>query len=170
MNKRCGSGIWPLARGAFGVQTHCTLISLITKDVYESETVCPRSCPVPAAARGARGCAKETPAEHAANVYAQQEVDSAPLHSNLPDYSLPPADLAKAQHLSTIHMTLHFVDEIWGIVSLLLLLGFGGIAWMRDRAVRLATAGDRAMSFCCLYLIAGIFWSCPSISTRSIWS
>ena len=111
---------------------------------------------------GLAGCAKETPAEQAANVYAQQEVDSAPLHSNLPDYSLSPADLAKSQHLSTIHTTLHFVDGIWGIVTLLLLLSFGGIAWMRDRAVKLT--GNRwgqGYVFLLLYLIAGYLLELP---------
>ena len=79
--------------------------------------------------------ASETPAEHAANVYAAQELASNSLHGNIPDYSLSPADLAKSQHLSKIHVTLHFFDEIWGIVSLLLLLSLGIIAWMRDTAV-----------------------------------
>jgi len=111
---------------------------------------------------GLSGCAKETPAEHAANVYAQQEMDSAPLHSNLPDYSLSPADLAKAQHLSTIHSTLHFVDEIWGIVSILLLLGFGGIAWMRDRAVALTrNRWGQGYVFLLLYLVAGYILELP---------
>ena len=111
---------------------------------------------------GLSGCAKETAAEHAANVYAQQEMDSAPLHSNLADYSLSPADLAKAQHLSTIHSTLHFVDEIWGIVSILLLLGFGGIAWMRDRAVALTrNRWGQGYVFLLLYLVAGYILELP---------
>ncbi len=83
--------------------------------------------------------ASETPAEHAANVYAQQELDAAPLHEDIPDYSLSPEDLAKAQHLSTIRVTLHFVDEAWGIISLVLLLWFGVIAWIRDRAVAVSS-------------------------------
>ena len=82
--------------------------------------------------------ATETPAEHAANVYAAQELAANPLHSNIPDYSLSPADLAKSQHLGKIHETLHFVDEIWGIVSLILLLALGIIAWIRDTAVRVS--------------------------------
>jgi STE24 endopeptidase len=79
--------------------------------------------------------ASETPAEHAANVYAQQELDAAPRDGNIPDYSLPPDELAKAVHLDTVRNTMHFADELWGIVSLLLLLGFGAIAWMRNVAV-----------------------------------
>jgi len=87
---------------------------------------------LPVAAR-----ASETPAEHAANVYAAQELAASPLHSNLPDYSLSPADLAKSNHLTAIHEVTHFGDEIWGIVSLLLLLWLGVIGWMRDKAVHL---------------------------------
>ena len=82
--------------------------------------------------------AAETPAEHAANVYAQQELESHPLHGNIPDYSLAPDDLAKSQHLSTIRVTLHFVEQIWGLVTAFLLLALGVIAWMRDRAVALS--------------------------------
>ncbi|HEV2578568.1 MAG TPA: M48 family metallopeptidase [Acidobacteriaceae bacterium] len=81
------------------------------------------------------GCSRETPAEHAANLYAAQEIAAAPVHGNLPDYSLPPDKLTKAQHLATVHITMHFADEIWGIVQIVLLLWLGVIAWMRDRAV-----------------------------------
>jgi STE24 endopeptidase len=90
---------------------------------------------LPAAARAA-----ETPAEHAANVYAANEMAAAPRHGNLPDYALSPADLAKSQHLSAIHVTLHFVEELWGIVSLLLLLSLGIIAWMRNVALKVGTS------------------------------
>ena len=82
------------------------------------------------------GCSRETPAERAANEYAAREIASAPAHGNLPDYSLPPDKLARAQHLATVHVTMHFADEIWGIVQIVLLLWLGVIAWMRDRAVR----------------------------------
>ena len=80
--------------------------------------------------------ASETTAEHAANVYAQQELDAAPVHGNIPDYSLSADDLAKSQHLSVwLHVTFHFVTEIWGIISLTAFsLWLGAIAWMqRDR-------------------------------------
>ena len=108
------------------------------------------------------GCASETPAEHAANVYAAQELAAAPPHGNLPDYSLSPADLAKAQHLSTVHETLHFGDEAWGIVSLLLLLGFGAIAWMRDTAVKVSSnRWAQGYVFLLLYLLAGTLLSLP---------
>jgi STE24 endopeptidase len=83
--------------------------------------------------------ASETPAEHAANVYAQQELDAAPLHGNLPDYSLPPDQLATAQHLTAVDNHLDVVDLIWGPLQLLLLLALGVIAWMRDTAVRISS-------------------------------
>lgn len=86
----------------------------------------------------ATGCSHETTAERAANQYAAQEIAASPAHGNLPDYSLPPDKLAKAQHLASVHVTMHFADEIWGIVQLLLLLWLGVIAWMRDRAAKLA--------------------------------
>jgi Zn-dependent protease with chaperone function len=78
------------------------------------------------------GCASETPAEHAANLYAQQELDAAPRHGNVPDYSLSPSDLAKSQHLNAIHVTLHFIDAAWGILSLILLLSLGIVARIRN--------------------------------------
>ncbi len=72
------------------------------------------------------------------------------MHGNLPDYSLPPDKLAKAQHLASVHVTMHFADEIWGVVQIVLLLWLGVIAWMRDRAVAwAATVGRRAMCSCC---------------------
>ena len=108
------------------------------------------------------GCASETTAEHAANVYAAQELAAAPPHGNLPDYSLSPADLAKAQHLSTVHEILHFGEEAWGIVSLLLLLGLGAIAWMRNTAVKVSTnRWAQGYVFLLLYLIAGALLSLP---------
>ena len=111
---------------------------------------------------GLSGCASETPAEHAANVYASQELAAAPLHGNLPDYSLSPVDLAKSQHLSAVHETMHFADTAWGIVSLLLLLWLGAIAWMRDTAVRVSrNRWVQGYLFLLLYLFAGFLLSLP---------
>jgi Zn-dependent protease with chaperone function len=110
---------------------------------------------------GLGGCAKETPAEHAANVYAQQEVDAAAPYGNVPDYSLPAGELATAQHLTKLHMTMHFAEEIWDIVSLLLLLGFGVIGWMRDVAVRFRSRWVQGYVFLGLYLAAGTLLSLP---------
>jgi hypothetical protein len=106
--------------------------------------------------------AAETPAEHAANVYAANEMAAAPVHGNLPDYSLPPDKLAKAQHLVAIRETIHFTTEIWGIVSLILLLWLGIIGWMRDTAVK--TSSNRwaqGYLFLLLYLIVSFLVGLP---------
>jgi Zn-dependent protease with chaperone function len=108
------------------------------------------------------GCAQETPAEHAANVYAAQEIAAAPPHGNLPDYSLPPDKLAQAQHLASVHVTMHFADAAWGIVQLVLLLWLGIIAWFRDVAVR--TGKNRWLQgyvFLLLFLIASFVLELP---------
>ena len=106
--------------------------------------------------------ASETKAEHAANLYAQNELDSFPQHGNIPDYSLLPADLAKSQHLSTIRVTMHFVEEIWGIVSLLLLLGFGVVAWMRNRAVTISSnRWAQGYVFLLLYILVNFLVGLP---------
>jgi STE24 endopeptidase len=106
--------------------------------------------------------ASETPAEHAANIYAAQEMANAPRHGNLPDYSLSAEDLAKSQHLGAIHVTMHFVEEGWGIVSLLLLLGLGIVAWMRDVAVKVSrNRWVQGYVFLALYLVMGFLVSLP---------
>jgi len=106
--------------------------------------------------------ASETPAEHAANIYAQQEIDATPLHTNLPDYSLTPDELTKSQQLSKVHVTMHFVSEAWDIISLLLLLWLGVIAWMRDTAVRLSkNRWAQGFTFLLLYLVVGTLVSLP---------
>lgn len=106
--------------------------------------------------------AAETPAEHAANVYAAQELAAAPLHGNLPDYSLSSEDLAKSQHLSSVHVTMHFVEEAWGILSLILLLSLGVIAWMRNTAVKVSSnRWAQGYVFLLLYLLAGFLLSLP---------
>ena len=108
------------------------------------------------------GCASETTAEHAANVYAAQELAAAPPHGNLPDYSLSPADLAKARNLSTVYETLHFGGRIWEIVSLLFLLSLGAIAWMRDTAVKVSTnRWAQGYLFLLLFLLASAILTLP---------
>ncbi len=107
-------------------------------------------------------CASETPAELAANQYAAQEMASHPLHTNLPDYSLPPAKLLKAQHLVPIRSTLHFTRVAWELVSVLLLLASGAVAWMRDRAVRLSgNKWAQGYAFVFLFLMAATLLSLP---------
>src|ERR1700750_395339 len=95
----------------------------------------------------AAGCARETTAERAANEYAAREIAAAPVHGNLTDYSLPPDKLSKAQHLASVHVTMHFADEIWGIVQIALLLWLGVIAWMRDRAEQMGQVGTLQVGF-----------------------
>ena len=118
------------------------------------------------------GCARETPTEHAANVYAAQELAAAPAHGNLPDYSLPADKLAKAQHLETVRDTLFVANTVWGLLELVLLLAFGAIAWMRDRAINagasLAAKGNikssrwvQGFTFFALYSAAGILLDLP---------
>lgn len=51
-----------------------------------------------------------------------------------PAYSLPPEKLQKAIAYSRIRVTLDFLSSGWGILQLVLLLGFGVIARMRDVA------------------------------------
>ncbi len=106
--------------------------------------------------------ARDTAAEHKAAVYAAQEMAAAPAHGNLSDYTLPPDQLAKAQHLATVHTTMHFADEIWGVVELLLLLFFGGIASIRDRALRLSrNRWVQGYAFLFLFLLAGSVLNLP---------
>ena len=116
--------------------------------------------------------ASETPAEHAANVAAQQEMDAAPVHGNLPDYSLSPEKLAKAQHISTIRVYTHFGGTVWSILQGILLLWLGVIAWMRDTAVRagasLEASGKHRAShwvqgytFLLLFMVVGFVLDLP---------
>lgn len=82
------------------------------------------------------GCSHETAAERAAQDYAAREVAAAPVHGNLPDYSLPAEKLEKAQHLASVGITMHFADEIWGIAQIALLLWLGVFPWLQMRAER----------------------------------
>jgi STE24 endopeptidase len=106
--------------------------------------------------------ASETPAEHAANVYAAQEMAAAPTHGNLPDYSLPPDKFAKMQSLVVTRETLHFVNEALGIVILLLLLGLGVLGWMRDKAVAVSrNRWAQGYVFLLLFLSANFILALP---------
>jgi Zn-dependent protease with chaperone function len=109
-----------------------------------------------------RARASETPAEHAANVYAAQEMASHPVNGNLPDYSLSPADLAKAQHLQTTGTLLNFTGTVWSIVQVLLLLSFGVIAWIRDTTLRTTRVRFlQAFIFFGLFSLAGFILDLP---------
>jgi Zn-dependent protease with chaperone function len=108
------------------------------------------------------GCSRVTPAERAAEDYAAQEMAAAPLHGNLPDYSLPPEKLAEAQHLASVRVTMHFARETWGVLQLVLLLWIGAIAWFRDLALR--TGRNRWLQgyvFLLLFLVATTLLELP---------
>ncbi len=72
--------------------------------------------------------AAPTPTEAAAIAAANQDYTA---------YTLPPASLAKAQHLHTFRVVAHFGGEIWGILSLFLILQLGIAARLRNVAVNL---------------------------------
>jgi STE24 endopeptidase len=103
-----------------------------------------------------------TPAEQAAATYAQQELTSHPLHSNIPDYTLPPAALERSRQLSRTRMTLHFGEEAWLIASLFLLLELGIAARLRDAAHRLTTRRWlQGIAFLFFFLLATTLLALP---------
>ncbi len=75
----------------------------------------------------------QTPAESAATV--QNQTQTTP---SKPAYSLPPDKLQKAIEYSRIRVILDFVDSGWGILQLILLLGLGIAARMRNFAVNVS--------------------------------
>lgn len=109
------------------------------------------------------GCRKETAAEQAANVAAAQEMAAAPAHGNLPDYSLPPDKLTKAQHMSRVRVVLHFTEMVWSMAQFVLLLWLGVVGWMRDRAVAagagLRAEGKRVPGFLCEALVFTLLYN-----------
>ena len=106
--------------------------------------------------------AAETPAEHAANLAAQHELDTSPRNGNIPSYSLKPADLAKGDHLESVRDTLHFSEEIWGVLQLVLLLSLGVIRRFRDAVVRRCTSRWlQGYGFLLLFLLATTLLSLP---------
>lgn len=106
--------------------------------------------------------ASETPAEHAANVSAAQEMAAAPVHGNLPDYSLPADKLATAQHLEQVRNNLDVTAIFSGILQLALLLWLGVIAWMRDTAVRSSrNHWGQGYIFLGLFLLADFLLNLP---------
>jgi Zn-dependent protease with chaperone function len=79
---------------------------------------------IPFAAR-----AQTTPTEAAAIAAAEQDHTA---------YTLPPDKLAKAQHLEAFRIVAHFGGELWGIVSIFLVLQLGIAARLRNVAVNLS--------------------------------
>jgi Zn-dependent protease with chaperone function len=98
-----------------------------------------------------RAHASETPAEHAANVYAAQQLETHPAYSNLPDFSLPAAKLVEAQHLEQAAVRTRFVGIAWDLLQFVLILWLGIAAWIRDRALHagasLRSRGARFRAF-----------------------
>lgn len=77
-------------------------------------------------------------------------------------YTLPPAELKKAQTKATINHWLHFGGETWGIVQLLLLLTLGGVAWMQKVAVGASrNRWIQGLVFLGLFLLAGTLLDLP---------
>ena len=95
--------------------------------------------------------ASETLAEHTANVAAQHELDSSPVHGNIPSYALAPGDLAKAQALWPIRAITQIVAVLWSVLTCVILLWGGIAAWIRDRALaasaELRAAGKNGRAF-----------------------
>src|SRR6516225_3930160 len=69
---------------------------------------------------------------------ANRPETQAPPESPKHTYSLPPEKLQKAIELSRIRVILDFLSSGWGIFQLILLLGFGVVAHMRNIAVNLS--------------------------------
>lgn len=106
------------------------------------------------------GCGRETTAEHVASARAQQEMDAAPVHGNLPHYNLPPEKLARAQHIARVQLRMTIVDIVWSVATFLLLLWLGWAAWMRDVArkasAKLREQGKQRRAFwreCVVFLL-----------------
>ncbi len=78
------------------------------------------------------------PAQTSAPPPSQAQVQPSPNPQNQPAYSLPPEKLAKAITYSRIRVILDFVGSGWGILQLVLLLGLGVVAKMRNMAVNLS--------------------------------
>ena len=105
--------------------------------------------------------ASTTSAEHAANVAAQQELDSSSPNGNIPSYTLKPADLARAQHLEQVRDLLHFGDAFWGIGQLLLLLATGVVARFQRWSTRLRNRWLQCFAFVSLLTLATWLLSLP---------
>jgi STE24 endopeptidase len=81
-------------------------------------------------------CALTTLYSHAQNSGNTQAQASAPVTTTITQYSLPPDKLEKAHALYTVRTTLHFVETIYGLLLLLLVLRFRLGPKFRDFAER----------------------------------
>ncbi len=108
------------------------------------------------------GWARTTAAERQASTYAAREIAAAAPHGNLPDYSLRPEQLLKAQHLASTRATMHFANEFWGIAQLLLMLFTGYIAFLRDFALKISrNRWVQGYAFLLLFLLSGSLLDLP---------
>jgi Zn-dependent protease with chaperone function len=81
---------------------------------------------------------------------------------NTTAYTLPPAKLERAIALNRIRMTLEVAGEAWTLGQLVLILGLGWAARMRDAAVRLSKSRwVQGFSFVFLLLLATRLLSLP---------
>jgi STE24 endopeptidase len=93
----------------------------------------------------------ETPEEHAAAM-----TQAKPQRQDQPSaYTLPPEKLARAIAYSRIRVVLDFLGTGWGILQLVLLLALGGVAKMRDLAVRVSS-NRWAQGFCFVSLLLAV--------------
>jgi Zn-dependent protease with chaperone function len=77
-------------------------------------------------------------------------------------YSLPPDKLAKAEALKRIHYISYGVGQVWGFVSLLLLLQLGIVARIRNVAVNLSrNRWAQGFTFFLLFLLLTTVLSLP---------
>lgn len=105
--------------------------------------------------------ASETAAEKAADAYAKQEIAAAPALGNLPDYSLSPDRLATSQEKFSRLMWLDVITTVWGILSLVLLLGLGIVKWMGRTAAWTKRRWLQGYSFLFLWLLVSSLVSLP---------
>ncbi|HEY6374405.1 MAG TPA: M48 family metallopeptidase [Edaphobacter sp.] len=99
----------------------------------------------------------QTPAESATTV--QNQTQATP---SKPAYSLPPDKLQKAIAYSRIRVILDFVNSGWGILQLILLLGLGIAARMRNIAVNVSkNRWVQGFLFTFLFLLVTTLLSLP---------
>jgi STE24 endopeptidase len=102
--------------------------------------------------------AANVPPARAAQSQDQQKREA----SGKPAYSLPPEKLERAITYSRIRVILDFLGSGWGILQLILLLGLGVIAKMRDLSVNLSrNRWVQGFTFVFLLLLAATLLDLP---------
>ena len=106
--------------------------------------------------------AATTTAERMANEAAQHELDSSPRDGNVPSYKLSPEELRKGVLLQRSYERRHFLGEAWGVVQLLLLLGFGVVGrFQRAVTGRFRNRWLQGFGFLLLFLLATTLLDLP---------